>query len=135
MMWMLDTNICIYIIKHRPPEVIEKFRNLHVSQVAVSSVTVLELMFGACKSQQQNKSTSALQHFLQPLEVAVFTKEDGEIAGALRADLARQGQPIGPYDLQIAAQALRRTYTLVTNNLREFERVKGLKLDNWVSND
>jgi tRNA(fMet)-specific endonuclease VapC len=135
MMWMLDTNICIYIIKHRPPEVIEKFRNLRVAQVAVSSVTVLELMFGVCKSQQQKKSKSALQHFLQPLEVTAFTREDGETAGELRAELATQGRPVGPYDLQIAAQALRRGHTLVTNNPREFERIKGLMLENWVGND
>ncbi|MEA3412313.1 MAG: type II toxin-antitoxin system VapC family toxin [Pseudomonadota bacterium] len=134
-MWMLDTNICIYIIKHRPPEVIERFRNLHVSEVAVSSVTVLELAFGVNKSRYQEKSVSALSRFLQPLVVVDFNREDGETAGALRADLERRGRPIGPYDLQIAAQALRREITLVTNNLREFERIEGLNLENWVSKD
>ena len=132
MRYLLDTNICIYIIKRRPEPVLQRFSSTTVGDIAISSVTVYELAYGADKSNIAEKSRTALTHFLAPLSIIPFDEEDAFEAGQIRASLARSGQPIGPYDLQIAGQARRRGLVLVSNNLREFERVDGLRLENWV---
>lgn len=131
MKYLLDTNICIYIINERPKRVRERFRRLAASEVGISSVTVAELAFGVAKSGSV-RNRSALQAFLVPLEVAPFDLAAALAYGDTRADLERRGQPIDPLDLQIAAHALSLNAILVTNNEREFRKVAGLTLDNWT---
>lgn len=129
---LLDTNICIYIIKNKPATVLEQFRDLNPVDVGISSVTVYELMYGVYKSQQPRKNLEALNRFLAPLNIVDFDKDDASMCGKIRAELEGRGQTIGPYDLQIAAQAVTRKLTLVTNNLREFRRVPHLETLNWA---
>jgi len=129
---MLDTNICIYLIKQQPPTVIERFLSHPVGAIGVSSLTVAELAFGVNKSRQVTKNRLALEQFLAPLEVAVFDHDAALSYGRVRARLETIGSPIGSMDLLIAAHALSLGVRLVTNNLREFRRVPGLKLENWV---
>lgn len=132
MKMMLDTNICIYLIKQQPPTVIERFLSHPVGAIGVSSITVAELAFGVNKSRQMAKNRLALEQFLAPLEVAVFDHDAALSYGRVRARLEASGSPIGSMDLLIAAHALSLGVRLVTNNLREFRRVPGLKLENWV---
>lgn len=129
--YLLDTNTCIYIINRRPPLVFERFAGLHVGQVAISSITGAELSFGVAKSGSL-RNQHALDKFLAPLDVLPFDEAAMRRYGPLRSHLERQGTPIGALDLLIAAQALSLSTILVTNNLREFERVPGLVLENWV---
>lgn len=129
---MLDTNICIYLIKQQPPTVIERFLAHPVGTIGVSSMTVAELAFGVNKSRQMAKNRLALEQFLAPLDIAAFDHEAALVYGRLRARLETSGSPIGSMDLLIAAHALSLGVRLVTNNLREFRRVPGLKLENWV---
>lgn len=131
MRFMLDTNICIYLIKRRPAEVLSALRLHEAAGVGISVVTACELEFGAAKSGSQ-KNINALQRFLEPLELADFDRAAAKAYGALRAQLEAAGTPIGPLDTQIAAHAMSLDLTLVSNNTREFERVPGLKLANWV---
>jgi tRNA(fMet)-specific endonuclease VapC len=131
MHYMLDTNICIYAIKHRPPEVLAALRQHEAAGLGVSSITVAELEFGAAKSGSA-RNVAALQQFLEPLEIADFDRAAAREYGRLRAQLEAAGTPIGPLDTQIAAHALALGVTLVSNNLREFARVPGLALANWV---
>jgi tRNA(fMet)-specific endonuclease VapC len=132
MQFMLDTNICIYAIKHRPPEVLVALRRHEADGLGLSSITVAELFFGAAKSGSQ-RNLSALRQFLEPLEVADFDRAAAMAYGPLRATLEAAGTPIGPLDTQIAAHALALGVTLVSHNAREFARVPGLRLANWVS--
>lgn len=129
---LLDTNICIYSIKKRPQSVLDRFRLLAGGAVEISSITVAELMFGVHKSQHVRKNRQALQRFLLPLEVVPFSSEAAAGYGMIRAKLERDGRPIGPLDLLIAAHAVALKTTLVTNNLREFSRVEGLATENWT---
>jgi tRNA(fMet)-specific endonuclease VapC len=131
MRYMLDTNICIYTIKHRPPEVVAALRRHAADGLGVSAITVAELFFGAAKS-GSGRNLTALAHFLEPLEIADFDRSAAAAYGPLRAALESAGTPIGPLDTQIAAHALALDATLVSNNLREFSRVPGLKLANWA---
>lgn len=133
MILLLDTNTCIYLIKKRPPEVLRRFDEYAVGDIAVSSVTAAELHFGAQKSQRPAQNEQALQQFLLPLSIAEFGHEAAIAYGRIRATLEKRGTPIGPLDTLIAAQAVSMNMTLVTNNVREFERVPDLKLDNWAS--
>lgn len=130
-MYLLDTNICIYLINERPRQVIERFRRHALSTIGVSSITVAELAFGVAKS-ASTRNRAALQGFLVPLVIAPFDVNAALAYGDLRATLERQGQPIGPLDMQIAAHALSLNAVLVTNNEREFRKVPGLALENWV---
>ena len=131
MKYLLDTNICIYIINERPKRVRERFRRHAGNEVGVSSVTVAELAFGVSKSGSV-RNRAALQAFLVPLEVAPFDLAAALIYGDVRADLERRGQPIGPLDLQIAAHALSLNAILVTNNEPEYRKVAGLTMENWA---
>lgn len=128
---LLDTNICIYVIKKKPATVLNQFGNFTPADVGISSITVFELMYGVYKSQRPRKNLAALNLFLTPLTIVDFDKDDATMCGKVRAELEAKGQLIGPFDLQIAAQALRRNLTLVSNNLREFRRVPHLKSLNW----
>lgn len=130
--FLLDTNICIYIINQRPPRVFEHFAGLHLGDVAISSITGAELDFGVAKSGSL-RNRNALDKFLAPLEIVAFDEPAMREYGPLRARLEGEGTPIGALDLLIAAHALALDCTLVSNNLREFSRVPGLKLANWVA--
>ena len=130
---LFDTDICIYLIRQRPSEVLRRFEEYEVGEIGISSITVAELYFGACKSRRVAQNTRALEQFLLPLEVVEFDLEAAFAYGDIRTTLEKQGTPIGPLDTLIAAQAVSLGVTLVTNNTREFARVPNLTLDNWVS--
>ena len=130
---LLDTNICIYLIKQKPPEVLQKFNTYQVGDLGISSITVAELEFGVQKSQFPQKNQQALEQFLIPLNIINFNRAAAIIYGDIRATLEKQGTAIGSLDTLIAAHALSLEITLITNNVKEFKRVPNLKLDNWVS--
>ena len=132
MKYMLDTNICIYLIKQRPREVIEKFQGTPLGEIVISTVTMAEMMYGVEKSQHKEKNRSALELFLAPLEIMVFDVKAAQNYGVIRAFLETKGTPIGAYDLMIAAHALSLGFILVTNNEREYTRIPGLLIENWV---
>ncbi len=132
MSYLLDTNICIYLLNDRRPESIEIARRFSVADCILSVMTELELEVGRIKSQRGIRYESTLARFLASLTVLPLTRQDARIAAQQRAYLERKGTPIGPYDLLIAAQALSRGLTIVTNNETEFRRVPGLKLENWI---
>lgn len=131
MKYLLDTDTCIYVINERPAPVIAQFRKHPVGDIGVSSITAAELAFGVTKSGSV-RNREALAAFLLPLDVAPFDAQAALAYGQVRADLERRGSPIGPLDLLIAAHALLLGATLVTNNLREFKRVGGLRCESWV---
>jgi tRNA(fMet)-specific endonuclease VapC len=131
-MYLLDTNICIYTINRNPIKVIEKVKTFKPSQIKLSAISVSELEYGVSKSKNREKNRSALTDFVSGFDIIPFDDEDAEVYGLIRADLEKRGQLIGPYDMQIAAQAIAKDLVLVTNNTGEFERVKGLKLENWI---
>ena len=136
MIYLLDTNACIAIINGRPPLVRERFEAALglEADMSVSSVVVFELWYGVGKSRHQARNADRLQTFLgAPLEILGFDDEDGRIAGLERARLEAAGTPIGPYDLLIAGQALRHRRTLVTANVGEFSRVRGLAWEDWAA--
>ena len=130
-MYLLDTNICIYIINKRPKKVAEKISSMAPQDIKISSVTVAELEYGASKSNHRNQNRTALYNFLSPFEVIHFDSRDAEIYGIIRTELEHRGNTIGPYDIQLAAQALARDFIFITNNTAEFKRVPTLKLESW----
>jgi tRNA(fMet)-specific endonuclease VapC len=129
---MLDTNICIYVIKRHPQRVIERFRSFAVGDIGISVITLAELQYGASKSSQPKRNHEALQQFVSPLRVADFDRRASAVYGELRPKLERRGRPIGAMDLLIAAHALSLGVPLVTNNEKEFRRVAGLVVENWA---
>jgi len=131
--YLLDTNICIYIAKHNPPEVRERFARHGADELAMSVVTLGELRFGAEKSQARERALSALAHLEAAIQVMPLNEAAGQHYGQIRADLHRKGQPIGNNDLWIAAHARAEGWILVTNNQREFARVDGLQVENWAA--
>jgi tRNA(fMet)-specific endonuclease VapC len=131
-MYLLDTNICIYVINNRPQNVVEKVKTFDSRDIKLSSVSVSELEYGVSKSKYREKNREALIHFLSGFEIIPFDEKDAEVYGLIRADLENRGEIIGPYDMQIAAQAMTRDLILVTNNVKEFERIQNLQLENWV---
>jgi len=130
--YMLDTNICIYIIKKKPAHVIERFRQTPISQIGISSITLSELEYGVVKSSKPDQNQFALAQFLAPLEISSYGDEAAQQYGRLRALLEKQGTPIGSLDMLIAAHVLSIDCILITNNEKEFNRVPNLKIDNWV---
>ncbi|MBB4146107.1 type II toxin-antitoxin system tRNA(fMet)-specific endonuclease VapC [Rhizobium rhizoryzae] len=128
--YMLDTNICIFTIKNRPQHVREAF-NRHSNQLCISSVSVMELIYGAEKSARPEQNLAVVEGFAARLEVLDYDSAAASHTGQLRAELARHGTPIGPYDQLIAGHARSRGLIIVTNNLREFERVPGLRCEDW----
>jgi tRNA(fMet)-specific endonuclease VapC len=128
---MLDTNICIYTIKNRPIQVRDAFIR-HQDQLCVSTVTAMELIYGAERSVVPEKNLGVIEGFLARLAVMDYDLHAAEHTGQLRAELQKQGKPIGPYDQMIAGHARSLGLILVTNNEREFERVPGLRIENWV---
>lgn len=132
MKYLLDTDICIYIIKKKPEQVLKKLAKLEPTDIAISTVTLSELIYGAEKSQHRQKNLEALTGFLVPIDILSWDESAAKSTGEIRAALEKSGKVIGPYDLQIAGQALSLNLTLVTNNEKEFSRVKGLKIENWA---
>ena len=132
MKFMLDTNTCIYIIKQKPSEVIERFKRTKISQIGISSITLSELFYGVSKSSKPKQNQVALAQFIAPLVIMPYGDEVAQYYGDIRANLEKQGTPIGSLDMLIAAHALSIACTLVTNNEKEFIRILNLKIDNWV---
>jgi tRNA(fMet)-specific endonuclease VapC len=129
--FLLDTNIVIYVIKQRPLSVMSKF-NQHAAHMGISAITLAELMHGAEKSAQMERNLAVVEDFCSRIEVLPYTQEAAQHYGSIRAALEQSGKPRGVNDLHIAAHARSLGLTLVTNNLKEFERVPALRLVNWV---
>ena len=132
MIYMLDTDICIYIIKRKPLGVLKRLESIDPDQLSMSAITFAELMNGAKKSQRVEANVSRLDALGEILEICSFDKQAAVAYGNVRSSLEKRGEVIGPYDLLIAAHALSLDRTLVTNNEKEFKRVEGLKVDNWT---
>lgn len=130
--YLLDTNTCIYIAKHNPPAVRERFARHTAGELAMSVVTLGELRYGAERSQAREQALQTIQHLISLIAVYPLTESAGEHYGQIRASLAARGLPIGNNDLWIAAHARSEAWVLVTNNVREFNRVEGLQIENWV---
>ena len=130
--YMLDTNIAIHVIKRRPFEMLAIF-NRHSGQLCISSITLAELLHGVEKSAFVDKNLKNVENFISRLEVLEYGNKAASHYGDIRADLERKGTPIGVNDLHIAGHARSEGLIIVTNNVREFERVSGLRLENWVS--
>jgi tRNA(fMet)-specific endonuclease VapC len=131
MRYLLDTNICIYIIKKSPSRVLGKLTSVQVGDAAISSITLSELEYGVAKSSKPQQNREALSAFLTPFEILSYDQSAAAHYGAIRSYLEKKGILIGPMDLLIAAHALSLSLTMVTNNVREFRRVPGLLLENW----
>ncbi len=130
--FMLDTNICIYIQRRKPPSVLARFATLAPGQACISSITWGELLYGAAKSRESRKAYRVLDEFASLIPVLPMPPECGKSYGTIRADLEKRGLPIGGNDLWIAAHALAANLVLVTNNAGEFKRIPHLKIENWV---
>ena len=129
--YMLDTDVCIYVIKNYPAELRERFNRL-AEQLCISSITLAELHYGAEKSGRRLHNLQAVEHFTARLEVLPFTAKAAAHYGQIRAELERAGTPCGPHDMQIGAHARSEGLTVVTNNMREFARMPGVRAENWI---
>ena len=132
MKYLIDTNICIYIMNKRPPAVIKKFKRFELGEIGISTITVSELQYGVSKSNHRKKNADRLEEFLAPLEMLTYDQMAARVYGDIHFQLENLGQPIGPLDLLIAAHAISRDLVLITNNEREFKRIKRLKVENWA---
>ena len=132
MKYMLDTNICIYMIKHQPENVIRKFMEHNPDDICISAITYAELAHGVEKSQAREKNRIALMVLLSEIQIVPFDDLAAQIYGEVKADLQKKGTPIDPMDTLIVAHAKSMNLTLVTNNTKEFARVEGLELEDWV---
>jgi tRNA(fMet)-specific endonuclease VapC len=132
--YLLDTNIAIYTIKNRPAAVRETFKR-HAGQMAISTVTLGELIYGAERSSQPERNLTDIEGFAARLTVLPFDEPAAVHFGQVRAELYRSGKPIGPYDMMIAGHARASGLILVTNNVPEFERVPGVRIENWASGE
>ena len=130
--YLLDTNICIYIRQERPEAVLRRFRKLRPGEAALSVITYGELLYGAAKSKQRVEALDRLRELLHWLPALPLPETAAEAYGTIRAELASKGEMIGNNDLWIAAHAVATGLTLVTNNEKEFRRVRGLKIQNWT---
>ncbi len=133
MKYLLDTNICIYLIKQNDKKLIKKFNRHSPLDIGISSITVAELWYGVDKSKKQKENRSALNEFLQPFEIVNFNSESALVYGKIRYELENSGLIIGSMDMLIASIALYNNLVIVTNNQKEFKRVSKLKVENWVS--
>lgn len=131
-MYLLDTNICISLMRNQYPKMTDKILSMDPSLLMISSITVFELEYGAAKSQQKERTQAQLAMFLSAFTILPFDAGDAIATGRIRGELAKKGTPIGPYDLQIAAQGLSRKLTVVTHNTDEFSRVQDLQIEDWV---
>ena len=133
MNFMLDTNICIYIIKQKPLNVLERFKQTEISQIGISAITLSELSYGVSKSSKPAQNQMALAQFIAPLEILPYDDNAAQYYGNLRTHLEKQGTTIGSLDMLIAAHALSIACTLVTKNTKKFSRIPNLKIENWVA--
>lgn len=129
---LLDTNICIELIRGRAPGVLARLRRRRIGTVGISAITLAELLHGAAKSSDPARNRVALAHFCAPLEICPFDHAAASAYGEIRSRLERAGTPIGPLDMLIAANAVALDVAVVTNNEREFRRVGGLRVENWI---
>jgi tRNA(fMet)-specific endonuclease VapC len=132
MKYLIDTNICIYIMNQRPSVVIKKFKRFEPGEIGISTVTISELQYGIAKSLHRDKNQRRLEEFTTPFEILAYDTAAARIYGDIRFQLEKSGKLIGPLDLLIAAHALSRGLVLVTNNEKEFKRIKNLKVQNWA---
>lgn len=132
MKYFLDTNICIYYLKGMYPEIIKKLLSKNPEDIKIPSIVKAELMYGAEKSESKNKTKEKIVEFLLPFEIVGFNDEATEIYGKTREYLEKKGMIIGPNDLIIASTVLSQNGTLITNNAKEFKRIKELKIENWT---
>ena len=133
MKYLLDTNIVAYIIKRKPVEVFDKLSTVSWDEISISSIVVAELWYGVAKSQHKERNKAVLEKFLAPFTILDFDTSAAEQYALIRANLEEKGTVIGANDLLIAAHALSQDLVLVTNNVREFERVENLRIENWVT--
>jgi tRNA(fMet)-specific endonuclease VapC len=133
MRFMLDTDSCIALIKRKPRSILGKLTSLSPGEAGLSAVTLAELRYGVAKSAQREKNGLALEEFLLPLEIADFDEPAADAYGRVRAGLEKAGTPIGPLDTQIGAHALSLGATLVSHNTREFRRIPGLTVVDWLA--
>ena len=133
MRFMLDTDSCIALIKRKPNSILRRLTSLSPGEAGISAISLAELRYGVAKSAQREKNGLALDEFLLPLEVADFDEPTAESYGIVRAALEKAGTPIGPLDTQIGAHALSLGATLITYNSREFRRIPGLAVEDWLS--
>ncbi|PKK89358.1 MAG: VapC toxin family PIN domain ribonuclease [Candidatus Wallbacteria bacterium HGW-Wallbacteria-1] len=131
-MYLLDTNICIYCIKQKPVSVLQKLQQNMNNSIFISSITLAELEFGVTKSQFPEKNRISLIEFSSIFSILPFDDKDAEVYGKVRGNLTKQGNIIGQLDMLIGSQAVAKKLTLVTNNVREFERIKDIRIENWV---
>ena len=131
-MYLLDTNTCIYFLKNSFSALTQKLLDTDPSELFISSITVFELAYGAEKSKWGEKTRQKLAMFLAPFTILPFDSEDAMVVGRIRGALEQHGTPIGPYDVQIAAQALVKGLTVLTHNMKEFQRVPDLRVEDWV---
>lgn len=132
MRYLLDTNICIYIMNKRPVEVIERCRQCEPGEIGISTITLSELQYGVSKSDQRTKNKTRLGDFLLPFEILAYDQSAANIYGKIRFQLEKNGMPIGPMDILIAAHAISRDLILITNNEKAFRRIKKLEVENWA---
>ena len=133
MKYLIETNICIFIMNKRPPAVIRKFKRFELGEIGISTITVSELQYGVAKSNHRKKNADRLEEFLAPLEIIPYDQPAANVYGDIRFQLEKRGEPIGPLDLLIAAHAVSRDLIIITNNDKEFKRIKSLKVENWAS--
>lgn len=131
MKYMIDTNICIYVMKNKPEKVSKRMKEHNPDELCISTITLAELKHGVNKSTNKEKNEIILEDFLEVIEILPFDVKAAVEYGKICAYLQSQGTPIGPFDMLIAAHALSESLTIVTNNVREFERVPGLIIENW----
>ena len=132
MVYLLDTNTCIYFLNRSSEKIISQFKRFSPSEINLPSITVAELYYGAEKSKAKKKNRAIVENFVSTFEIVPFDEKSCEIYARIRASLEKSGVPIGPMDLLIASISLSNNYILVSNNIKEFSRIKGLKLENWV---
>ena len=132
MNYLLDTNICVLLIRQKSPQVLTQLTGHPITDIGISAMTVAELQYGVQKSGRPAQNQQALDQFLLPLTIISFDENDAVAYGQIRANLDAQGLPIGAFDTLIAAQAVQHNLILVTNNVREFARVPGLAIEDWA---
>lgn len=132
MKYLIDTNICIYIMNKKPASVIEKFKLMEPGEIGVSSITVSELRYGVAKSRRKTENAKRLNEFLLPFEIMSYDSKAASAYGEIRSQLEKSGQTIGPLDMLIGAHALSQNRIIITNNTREFSRIDNLTVENWA---
>jgi tRNA(fMet)-specific endonuclease VapC len=132
MKYLLDTNICIYIINKRPASILDTIRSKHPDEISISSITIAELQYGAERSRNPHQNRIAILEFLMPFRLLDFDQRAASCYGKIRNILESRGTPVGPMDLLLASQASAYSLVLVTNNIKEFKHIDSLRLENWL---